>query len=794
MKVQGLGSILHQALSFGGQVKEPSKTTAAVAGLLKPLEILHQHGIVSRTMASIVGDLKSEQVAGEFSEKKLRKFWDEVDNSNILTLLEQHSSVVIQALDMEGPAMDASIAAKDLQAVIDGLPADERVQAPEALIRRRHPLHISQVKVTIGEGAMNTCRGGSRATWRAIIDGPDHPLALTYLAEDLGLVQYTGRSETGEEQWTRDGRPVTPLQVKDELGSRLLHELSGLRDLPLGGEGSRADRLPIPFGGMLPGDLSQQDDLLRRMGLHPEQLQGTAFASQKSHFQYMSRAAAMMILSAAESLPGVGGPLPDIYKYPHRVGSVAAHAFPFLDVWFRLFQFAKEGKGSRSTYEILSGLADSALGVEANMEGATPFDYGTHKDDPAQLAEAIQAIFSANLADMPAAMTSGPNMVLSGACASPGYALYAGCLMLDQISSLAEGPRLVRIHGSDAPFVPFEAPAILAGYAGAALNVVTVVANMVTEGLISGPAPKNVEGALARWKGLSPAEKWEGLMRSIGPGTNRARGLPIGEGSLSYNLTSLSHSLFNRQFPTSIVGACVVGGGEGWLKDLAGVSQGGVTTGKIGLRRAKVEHGMTPGVVMFHFTNTKVSNVAEVHSFSHVLKDMGLRMRVAAIKGLTGHVQGANPDIPTVIRILGEQRTPGIIGFDPALIDERYASRMPEALERLEMSGQPYAGPINSGLVNQFGFCNKNASFILGHVPQPKSRSPHDLLDAVRAAREVFARYEGANDYMLDRWAAGVAETLAHEASTIDRLRRREIQHRDIIVENGSWPPATALI
>jgi hypothetical protein len=71
---------------------------------------------------------------------------------------------------------------------------------------------------------MLTTRGGTSATRSAAMNGADHLQTLAYLAEDLGLVRYTGYDEGSRERWVTvdDGRPVIASDIVEIYGDGLL--------------------------------------------------------------------------------------------------------------------------------------------------------------------------------------------------------------------------------------------------------------------------------------------------------------------------------------------------------------------------------------------------------------------------------------------------------------------------------------------------------------------------------------------------------------------------------------------
>jgi hypothetical protein len=116
---------------------------------------------------------------------------------------------------------------------------------------------------------------------------------------------------------------------------------------------------------------------------------------------------------------------------------------------------------------------------------------------------------------------------------------------------------------------------------------------------------------------------------------------------------------------------------------------------------------------------------------------------------------------------------PGLFNFRSEDIDPRYPERLPEMLRQFKFSPDPVRGNIDSVLMTSEGFLSADAAAVLGSFPQ----DPHE-------AAELLRDYNFPPHLIAD-WKTRAVDHRAKAKENEERLRRGEINHRQIITDLG---------
>ncbi len=636
---------------------------------------------------------------------------------------------------------------------------------------------LEQMIVSVGPGELLTTRGTTRATRRAAMLGIDHPQTLAALAEDMGDVRYVGRDESGTEQWVRitNGLPITAAEIQLEFGPDLLRN-SGIREIPLEGDSTR---LPVRHGGLLPESLRTAERLLRRMELHPSQLKGSFLENQGRNLGSASDVAVYGLFAALGATAAFGRPLHELFA-SNRFGAAQGSAFSGLEKWVSIYERAMEGRDS-VTYDLQSALLEAGRGNYLNL--LLPYlEFSELEANPG----ALRRILPDQLGPGEMPNTGGSNLAFSAACASGLYALWGGHRALLRTGVFGEHAMdAMMVFGADATFSPYNTAPAVAGFSRRA--------PMTVDSLVKKLAEQNRIPEALQYRGLTSSQIWEGLPdwtrrqamnEASAPFTRFAKGLVVAEAAAALPWVNFRTAIDRGLWPSSRLLGIHVNAGEGGTANLASMDQGFVTATLAALRMA-AGHGVVPKVIQTHGTSTALNNVAEIQSLVAALRYQGYshEFAVSAIKGLVGHSMGAASAVDMVMGVqsLLEQAAPGLFNFRSEDLDPRYAERIPEALQRFRFSSDPVQGPIEGILLTSEGFLSADAAAVLGYFPQ-------DAEGAVELLRDY-----GVPEHQRSDWRVRAEENRARAEDFEERLRRREVNYRDLI-EHFRFQPELASI
>lgn len=639
--------------------------------------------------------------------------------------------------------------------------AEARATSPLDLVRTKLPLPKHHVVAAVGPGVLWTCRGGTRATDAAFRHGLESPKHLTYLAEDLGLIRYTGRNGGGQETWSREENPITHDDVATVLGEDVLNE-SGFRWL---NRGSRPTAT-IPFGGTLPGRLAETDVVLVAMGLHPSQLAGTPLADQAEMMGHVSRVAALLIFASLHLYPQLGGPLRDMV-HPSEVAAFGGHAYPPFDKIEAVRQAGLRGEAA-NIHDSVFSLGNAAVGLDRLLMGGRRFNVKGRQRDPSA------ALFDEGRPCV--AATAGPHMSIVDACSTFLQTLYASYerLMAPQFSGLPR-TKLALALASEAPFVvegDCVRPIFESG-AGVSLNgaVEQAIAKGWTAPLASGETHEQ------RWNVLPPREQRRILNAAVAPMTKWKDGTMLAEGAAAQALAPLDVILEEGLVPNAILAAVQIGGNESGGGDMSGLGWGPYNPLASALRFAKSHHGVVARLIRIHGTSTSVYNYVEPLVLSKMIKDLGWeRMSVSGLMNYVGHLQGAAGGLNSVmaVRDLAAGSAVKLLDFREDEIDGRLRKRIEDVDKYLAFEGgmmeRPEAIAVqNSGMGGPIG------AAVWKQIPT-------DSLDAMG---EELLRYEGVTTDDIARWKDKAAVKQSTAAQWDEDLRTGRKLAADVILELG---------
>lgn len=594
-------------------------------------------------------------------------------------------------------------------------------------------------------------------------------------------------SPTSEGRWiqTDTGHVLNAETIAEKFGERLLRK-SGVQDIPLEGG---AKQVPVRHGAMLPQPLRTAQNLMAWMGLARGDLKDTPLANQRRNFEYASDVGTYGLAVALEAHTAFGRALHQLIP-SSRFGAAQGSAAPGIERWVEMYLEAKAGKDS-PTYVLQSALLENARGLYLNAV-LPHFDFKTEVADArrggkiAEAQKAMERILPASLnpGQMPA--TGGVNPAFSQACASGLYALWGARKALLREGVEGEFPMdLMMVLGADATFSPYGVAPMVAGFSRQApMTVKDMVEKLGKQGLL----PEKIERAL-REEGLSTDAAWEALPEPLkikamneasAPFTKFSEGLVVAEGAAALPWGNFRRLIELGLWPTSRLLGIHVAAGEGGAPNLAAMDQGIVTASMVALRQG-LAHGVRPQLVQAHGTSTKLNNLAELQSLHQALRYLGMdhEMAVSAIKGLVGHAMGAAGAIDMVMGVqsLLDGEAPGLFNFRGEDLDSRYAAEIPGVLSQFRFSPEPVRGIMDGILILSEGFLSSNAAAFLGRFPQ-------DLDQAADLLRDYnFSSHE------IAEWKAKAPEHRALAEENAERLRRREITHRDIALELGFNTP-----
>jgi hypothetical protein len=345
------------------------------------------------------------------------------------------------------------------------------------------------------------------------------------------------------------------------------------------------------------------------------------------------------------------------------------------------------------------------------------------------------------------------------------------------------------LGASDATFEPLMKPAVTAGFGPKAPTTLeNIVDRLVLEGVVTPINAKTKtkkdklghefeyigEGAVReQWDRLSKREQSFYLNRASAPLTRHSEGLLLSEGSFTIPLGKLSAMLRKGQIPTSLLAGLWIGSGESGTSDNAGMSQGGTTTGVVGLDMARKGHGVVPKGLFIHGSNTALFNYAELRMTNDVLRARAMKdVIVSAMMALTGHSMAVAAGVGMVmgVRSLIAQEMPRLMNFDRADMDPRYKARNTEILERMSLESGVYRGPLEAIMVQAYGFADTGANFVVKHVPQD-----------IDAAAEVLSDYQGVTDEDIAIFKGEAPKTQEFERLYEEAMRKGNKTHADVI-------------